>query len=187
MNLMKEHGWSPRFKVDILDADGDLKLDIPLHKIINKNYVGKHILNYDSILVLSHFKGHPMGGYGGALKQLSIGFASSFGKNNIHSAGTKSWTKNQDEFLEAMADAAKSMSAAKAELLPELTCRSRVRSQLLSKMISPVDADLMKYLMFALMVKPLFAHVFISENTTASQPKKFWKVVRGASTNISAS
>ena len=109
MNLMKEHGWSPRFKVDILDADGDLKLDIPLHKIIDKNYVGKHILNYDSILVLSHFKGHPMGGYGGALKQLSIGFASSFGKNNIHSAGTKSWTKNQDEFLEAMADAAKSV------------------------------------------------------------------------------
>lgn len=109
MNLMKEHGWSPRFKVDILDADGDLKVYIPLHKIIDKNYVGKHILNYDSILVLSHFKGHPMGGNGGALKQLSIGFASSFGKNNIHSAGTKSWTKNQDEFLEAMADAAKSV------------------------------------------------------------------------------
>lgn len=111
MNLMKEHGWSPRFKVDILDADGDLKLDIPLHKIIDKNYVGKHILNYDSILVLSHFKGHPMGGYGGALKNISIGLASSHGKANIHGAGKpdEMWTADHDSFLESMAEAAKTV------------------------------------------------------------------------------
>ena len=107
--LMDEHEWTKYFNVDIMDSEGDLELDIKNGKVIKKNFVGNHIKNYDSMLVLSHFKGHPMGGYGGALKQLSIGFASSFGKNNIHSAGTKSWTKNQYEFLEAMADAAKSV------------------------------------------------------------------------------
>ncbi len=126
MKLMEEHGWSTNFKVDILDADGDLMLDIPLHKVIDKNYVGKRILNYDSMLVLSHFKGHPMGGYGGALKQLSIGFASSFGKNYIHSAGGKAWTKNQDMFLLSMADAAKSV----VDLFKDRICYINVMSNI---------------------------------------------------------
>ncbi len=107
--VMLEHGWSKHFPVDLLDAEGpDLELPIPGGKRIQKNYVGKNIVNYDSMLVLSHFKGHPMGGYGGALKQLSIGVASSFGKAYIHGAGEpkKIWTADHDSFLESMADAA---------------------------------------------------------------------------------
>ncbi len=115
--LMEKHGWSKYFNVDILDGDGDDKvLEIPNGKVINKNYVGKNIDNYDSMLVVSHFKGHPMGGYGGALKQLSIGVASSEGKSWIHSAGKTKDQKTlwdniakQDEFLEAMADSAYSV------------------------------------------------------------------------------
>lgn len=112
MAIMEKHGWSKYFKVDLLDAEGpDLVLDIPDGKRIKKNYVGKDIVNYDSLLVLSHFKGHPMGGYGGALKQLSIGCASSFGKAYIHGAGEpeKIWTADHDSFLESMADAASSV------------------------------------------------------------------------------
>ena len=112
MATMEKHGWSKYFKVDLLDAEGpDLVLDIPDGKRIKKNYVGKDIVNYDSLLVLSHFKGHPMGGYGGALKQLSIGCASSFGKAYIHGAGEpeKIWTADHDSFLESMADAASSI------------------------------------------------------------------------------
>lgn len=112
MATMEKHGWSKYFKVDLLDAEGpDLVLDIPDGKRIKKNYVGKDIVNYDSLLVLSHFKGHPMGGYGGALKQLSIGCASSFGKACIHGAGEpeKIWTADHDSFLESMADAASSV------------------------------------------------------------------------------
>ncbi len=112
--LMTEHGWSKYYKVDIMDSEKpDLVLDIPNGKTIKKDYVGGHLPNYDSILVLSHFKGHPMGGYGGALKQLSIGFASSAGKTYIHTAGkttepNKLWDNvaEQDKFLESMADAA---------------------------------------------------------------------------------
>ena len=110
--LMEDHGWNKYFKVDIMDAFGpDKKLDIPNGKVIKENYVGKNIDNYDSMLVLSHFKGHPMGGYGGALKQLSIGCASSYGKAYIHGAGKpeEMWTANHDKFLEAMADAASSV------------------------------------------------------------------------------
>ena len=85
LETLDKHGWSKCFKVDLLDGEGpDLKLDIPGGKAIRKNFVGKNIVNYDSMLVLSHFKGHPMGGYGGALKQLSIGVASSYGKGYIH-------------------------------------------------------------------------------------------------------
>lgn len=112
MATMEKHGWSKYFKVNLLDAEGpDLVLDIPDGKRIKKNYVGKDIVNYDSLLVLSHFKGHPMGGYGGALKQLSIGCASSFGKAYIHGAGEpeKIWTADHDSFLESMADAASSV------------------------------------------------------------------------------
>ena len=110
--LIKYHGWSDMYPVDIMDAEGpDLVLDIKNHKRIDKNYVGKHIENYDSMLVLSHFKGHPMGGYGGALKQLSIGVASSYGKAYIHGVGVPEeiWTSNHDHFLESMADAAGSI------------------------------------------------------------------------------
>lgn len=118
LELLKKHGWSETFKkVDILDSEGpDLILPVEGGKVLKKNYVGKHIKNYDSMLVLSHFKGHPMGGYGGALKQLSIGCASTVGKVNIHSAGVtldqnEFWDKvaEQDTFCEAMADAAKSV------------------------------------------------------------------------------
>ena len=110
--LIADHGWTKYFSVDILDAEGpDLELPIPSGKVIKKNYVGKSIENYDSMLVLSHFKGHPSGGYGGALKQLSIGVASSFGKAYIHGAGEpeKIWTSDHDSFLESMADAAGSV------------------------------------------------------------------------------
>ena len=112
LQTLEKHGWSKYFDVDLLDAEGpDLELAIPNGKQIQKNYVGKDIVNYDSMLVLSHFKGHPMGGYGGALKQLSIGVASSFGKAYIHGAGEpeKIWTSDHDSFLESMADAAGSV------------------------------------------------------------------------------
>ncbi len=115
--LIKDHGWDKYFDVDIMDAEGpDLVLEIPNGKILKENFVGKDIQKYDSMLVLSHFKGHPMGGYGGALKQLSIGCASSEGKSWIHSAGqskdqTKIWDNlpEQNKFLESMADAASSV------------------------------------------------------------------------------
>lgn len=111
--LMESHGWTKYFDVDIMDAEGpDLELAIPDGIQIKTNYVGKNMANYDSMLVLSHFKGHPMGGYGGALKQLSIGCASSYGKAYIHGAGNpdKLWSTEQDRFLESMADAATSVA-----------------------------------------------------------------------------
>lgn len=115
--LMKKHGWSGCFQVDILDAEGpDLTVEIPEGKALKENRLGKNIENYDSMLVLAHFKGHPMGGYGGALKQLSIGCASTAGKCLIHSAGESDTQEGfwdhvapQDTFCEAMADAAKSV------------------------------------------------------------------------------
>ena len=117
LKLLEYHGWSHYFPVDLMDSEGpDLELPIPGGKQIHKNLVGKNLANYDSMLVLSHFKGHPMGGFGGALKQLSIGCASSAGKAYIHSAGKtddqyKLWDNvaPQDDFLESMADAASSV------------------------------------------------------------------------------
>ena len=112
LKTIEKHGWSRYFDVDLLDAEGpDLVLDILGGKVIQKNYVGKDIANYNGMLVLSHFKGHPMGGYGGDLKQLSIGCASSYGKAYIHGAGVPEdiWTANHDLFLESMADAASSV------------------------------------------------------------------------------
>ncbi len=109
---MKDHGWCDVAEVDILDGEGpDLELSIPGGRRIQKNYVGRNLANYDALLVLSHFKGHPMGGYGGALKQLSIGIASSYGKAYIHGAGVPEeiWTAEHNSFLESMADAAKSV------------------------------------------------------------------------------
>ena len=107
--LFKKHGWSDMYTVDLLDAKGpDMELDIPCGKRIKKNFVGKDLANYNGTLVLSHFKGHPMGGFGGALQQLSIGFASSYGKGYIHGVGDPAhfWDREQDAFLESMADAA---------------------------------------------------------------------------------
>ena len=115
--LIKEHEWEKYFPFDLMDAEGpDMELDVPNGKILKKNYAGKNLANYDSLLVLSHFKGHAMGGYGGALKQLSIGCASSAGKTLIHTAGVTDDQKvlfdnlpEQEHFLEAMADAAESV------------------------------------------------------------------------------
>ena len=112
LKTLKEHGWNDYFEVDLMDAKGpDMVLDIPNGRRIQKNYVGKDLAKYDSMLVLSHFKGHPMGGFGGALKQLSIGVASSYGKAWIHGAGDPDqiWTADHDSFLESMADAASSV------------------------------------------------------------------------------
>ncbi len=116
--LLVKHGWNKYYDVDLMDAEGpDEKLPVlPGSKHLTCDIVGKNFLKYDSMLVLSHFKGHPMGGYGGALKQLSIGCASTAGKVNIHSAGkyTKTEDQNvvwgdlplQNDFLESMAEAA---------------------------------------------------------------------------------
>ena len=112
LELMSYHGWDKYFPVEILDGDGpDVKLEIPGGKVIRENYVGEKIKKYDSMLVLSHFKGHPMGGFGGAIKQLSIGMASSYGKKYIHGAGNTEnfWGAERDLFLESMADAASSI------------------------------------------------------------------------------
>ena len=108
---MKAHGWTDIADADIMDEDGELELTIEGGKKIQKNYVGSHLSNYDSMLVLSHFKGHPMGGFGGALKNISIGIASSHGKAYIHGVGVPEdfWNSDHDSFLESMADAAKSI------------------------------------------------------------------------------
>lgn len=117
--IMAKHGWSEVFPVDIMDADGpssDLIFPIENGRVLKQNHVGGHLANYASLLVVSHFKGHPMGGFGGALKQLSIGCASNQGKVNIHTAGAslnqgEFWEKiaEQDDFLEAMAEAAETV------------------------------------------------------------------------------
>ena len=105
---MERHGWVNAAQVDILDETDDMELAVPNGKVIKKNFVGAHLADYDSLLVLSHFKGHPMGGFGGALKNISIGLASSRGKQYIHGAGDmdKFWDSDHDSFLESMADAA---------------------------------------------------------------------------------
>ena len=118
LKLIEKHGWTKYFDVDIMDSEGpDLKVEVKNGKQLKENYLGKNITNYDSMIILSHFKGHPMGGYGGALKQLSIGCASSKGKALIHSAGLsddiiKCWQmgNSQESFLESMADAASTVT-----------------------------------------------------------------------------
>lgn len=114
LKTIKKHGWNDLYNFDLMDAEGpDISIPVKNGKHLKEDLLGKNIRNYDSCLVLSHFKGHPMGGYGGALKQLSIGFASSAGKALIHSAGTNTdqytlWNNlpPQDDFLESMAEAA---------------------------------------------------------------------------------
>ena len=111
LKLLEEHEWTKYYNVDLLDKDEELELPIKEGKHLSINYVGKNIENYDSMLVLSHFKGHPMGGFGGSLKNISIGLASSHGKANIHGAGKPEdiWTADHDSFLESMAEAAKTI------------------------------------------------------------------------------
>lgn len=111
LKLLEEHEWFKYYNVDLLDKDAELELPVKEGKHLKVNYVGKNIENYDSMLVLSHFKGHPMGGFGGALKNISIGLASSHGKRNIHGAGKPEeiWTADHDSFLESMAEADKTI------------------------------------------------------------------------------
>ena len=111
LKLLDKHEWTKYYSVDLLDETDEIALEVKNPKHIKENYVGKNIENYDSMLVLSHFKGHPMGGYGGALKNISIGLASSHGKANIHGAGKpdEMWTADHDSFLESMAEAAKTI------------------------------------------------------------------------------
>ncbi len=108
---MKLHGWTEIAPVDIMDEDGEIELPIEGGRHLKVNYVGKNLENYDSLLVLSHFKGHPMGGFGGALKNISIGIASSHGKEHIHSSGTNQdmFQADHDSFLESMAESAQSI------------------------------------------------------------------------------
>lgn len=116
LELMKEHKWSDYFNVDILDSEGEEVLENPIGTIIKKNYVGANMKNYDSMLVLSHFKGHPMGGFGGALKNISIGLASGNGKRYIHCNGLENasyedmFSSDHDSFIKGMADAAKTIT-----------------------------------------------------------------------------
>lgn len=109
---MKLHGWTDIAPVDIMDEDGQMELPVVNGNFLDKNYVGKNMANYDSMLVLSHFKGHPMGGFGGALKNISIGIASAYGKAYIHGVGKPEeiWTSNHDHFLASMADAAQTIA-----------------------------------------------------------------------------
>ena len=111
LKLLDKHKWTKYYNVDLLDETDEVALEVKNPKYIKENYVGKNIENYDSMLVLSHFKGHPMGGYGGALKNISIGLASSHGKANIHGAGKpdEMWTADHNSFLESMAEAAKTI------------------------------------------------------------------------------
>lgn len=110
LKLLNNHEWTKYYQVDLLDEKAEMTLDVN-GKYLTKNYIGKNLENYDSLLVVSHFKGHPMGGYGGALKNISIGLASSYGKAVIHGAGNPKeiWTADHDSFLVSMAEAAKSI------------------------------------------------------------------------------
>lgn len=118
IQLLQDHEWSKYFSYNILDMNGDISLNIPNGNIIKKNYIGKDIKEFKQVIVISHFKAHPMGGFGGALKQLSIGFASSRGKQYIHGYGNFELgkknihsvnTPNQVAFIKSMADAASSV------------------------------------------------------------------------------
>ena len=146
LELIKEHKWSDLYNVDILDAESDDVLEIPNGKIINKNYVGSNMKNYDSLLVISHFKGHPMGGYGGALKNISIGLASSYGKAYIHGAGVPEmiWTQKQELFLESMADAASSITEKYKENIAfiNVMCNMSVDCDCCAKAEDPCMSDI---------------------------------------------
>lgn len=110
--VAEDHGFTKIAPVDIMDAEGEISLPVTGGKHLKENFAGKNLENYDSVLVLSHFKGHPSGGFGGALKNISIGIASGHGKGWIHSGGIQKdniWDTPQDDFIESMAEAAKSI------------------------------------------------------------------------------
>jgi uncharacterized Fe-S center protein len=146
IKLLENHGWKELYNVDLLDYSEEIKLPVknPIH--IKENYVGKNIEKYDSLLVLSHFKGHPMGGYGGALKNMSIGLASSFGKANIHGAGEpeKIWTADHDSFLESMAEAASTIMDYKKDKIAfiNVMCNMSVDCDCCAKAEDPCMKDI---------------------------------------------
>ena len=142
---MKKHRWTDYFKVDIMDADDEIEIPVNGGAVIQKNYVGANFENYDSMLVLSHFKGHPMGGYGGALKNISIGIASSYGKAYIHGAGDpeKIWSADHDLFLRSMADAAKSVVDYMSNILyVNVMCNMSVDCDCCAKAKDPTIRDI---------------------------------------------
>ena len=143
--LMEYHGWN-KYNVDILDEKEEIKLEIKNPNHLKYNYVGKNIENYDSMLVISHFKGHPMGGFGGALKNISIGLASSYGKAYIHGAGEaeKIWTADHDSFLESMAEAASSIMDYKKEKIAfiNVMCNMSVDCDCCAKAEDPCMKDI---------------------------------------------
>ena len=143
--LMEYHGWN-KYNVDILDEKEEIKLPITNAKHLKENYVGKNIEKYDSILVVSHFKGHPMGGYGGALKNISIGLASSYGKAYIHGAGEpeKIWTADHDSFLESMAEAASTIMDYKKDKIAfiNVMCNMSVDCDCCAKAEDPCIKDI---------------------------------------------
>ena len=115
---MKLHGWTDIAPVDIMDEEGETALPVEGGTFLKENFVGKNLQNYDSLLVLSHFKGHPMGGFGGTIKNISIGIASAHGKAHIHGAGEaeKIWSSDHDSFLASMAEAAQSVEIGRAHV-----------------------------------------------------------------------
>lgn len=143
--LMEYHGWN-KYNVDILDEKEEIKLEIKNPNHLKCNYVGKNIENYDSMLVISHFKGHPMGGFGGALKNISIGLASSYGKAYIHGAGEaeKIWTADHDSFLESMAEAASSIMDYKKDKIAfiNVMCNMSVDCDCCAKAEDPCMKDI---------------------------------------------
>ena len=143
--LMEYHGWN-KYNVDILDEKEEIKLEIKNPNHLKYNYVGKNIENYDSMLVISHFKGHPMGGFGGSLKNISIGLASSYGKAYIHGAGEaeKIWTADHDSFLESMAEAASSIMDYKKDKIAfiNVMCNMSVDCDCCAKAEDPCMKDI---------------------------------------------
>lgn len=144
--LIEEHGWSKHYNVDILDAIDEISLPVNNGMHLKENFVGKNIEKYDSILILSHFKGHPMGGYGGALKNMSIGLASSHGKAHIHGAGDpeKIWTADHDSFLESMAEASSSIMEYRKDKLAfiNVMCNMSVDCDCCAKAEDPCMKDI---------------------------------------------
>lgn len=146
MKLLETHGWKELYDVDLLDYNEEIKLPVTNYKHIKFNYVGKNLENYDSLLVISHFKGHPMGGYGGAIKNMSIGLASSFGKANIHGAGEpeKIWTADHNSFLESMAEAASTIMEYKKEKIAfiNVMCNMSIDCDCCAKAEDPCMKDI---------------------------------------------
>lgn len=126
--LAEDHGFTAIADVDIMDEEGTIQLPIAGGNHLEEDMVGSHFTDYNAYLILSHFKGHAMGGFGGAIKNISIGFASSDGKMLIHTAGKggSMWGADQDSFLESMADAAKGVSDYMGEAILYINVMNRL-------------------------------------------------------------